>query len=113
MAPVSPQCSKSSNGKAYAAKIKVQLFSYSFKTNENKNGLHISKIQTGFYREWESENLSSILIKAEGGKAFCAGGDIIELTSPTWEGDYDSGTAFFREEYQLDYQIGTYPKECS
>lgn len=32
------------------------------------------------------------------------------MTLPTFDGDYESGTAFFREEYQLDYQIGTFPK---
>ena len=46
----------------------------------------------------------------EGGKAFCAGGDIKDLTLPTFDGDFESGTSFFREEYQLDYIIGTYPK---
>lgn len=61
-------------------------------------------------REWESSSLGLVLIKGEGGKAFCAGGDIKDLTLPTYEGDFDSGTAFFREEYQLDYQIGTFPK---
>ena len=47
--------------------------------------------------------------KGAGEKAFCAGGDIKDLTLPTYHGDY-SGTFFFREEYQLDYQIATYSK---
>ena len=31
------------------------------------------------------------------------------MTLPTYHGDY-SGADFFREEYQLDYAIATYPK---
>lgn len=61
-------------------------------------------------KEWETSPIGLVLLKGEGGKAFCAGGDIKDLTLPTFDGDYESGTAFFREEYQLDYQIGTFPK---
>ena len=58
---------------------------------------------------WSGESFSCAIIKGAGEKAFCAGGDIKDLTLPTYEGDY-SGTLFFREEYQLDYQIATYSK---
>jgi enoyl-CoA hydratase/carnithine racemase len=37
-------------------------------------------------------------------------GDIKDLTLPTYDCDYDSGANFFREEYQLDYQLGTFAK---
>lgn len=59
--------------------------------------------------KWKKEEFPLIIIKGEGGKAFCAGGDIKDLTLPTYHGDY-SGTNFFRELYQLDYALATYPK---
>jgi len=40
------------------------------------------------------EDIGVIIIRGEGGKAFCAGGDIKDLTLPTYHGDY-SGTDFF------------------
>jgi len=59
--------------------------------------------------QWKSEDIGVIIIRGEGGKAFCAGGDIKDLTLPTYHGDY-SGTDFFREEYQLDYALATFPR---
>ncbi|CAG5105872.1 Oidioi.mRNA.OKI2018_I69.chr1.g2529.t1.cds [Oikopleura dioica] len=70
----------------------------------------IVKMMRPQLKEWEESGIDRVILKAEGGKAFCAGGDIKDLTLPTYDGDYDSGANFFREEYQLDYQLGTYSK---
>ena len=35
----------------------------------------------------QSEDFNLLIIKGEGGKAFCAGGDIKDLTLPTYHGD--------------------------
>jgi len=70
----------------------------------------IVKMMRPQLKTWEESGIDKVILKAEGGKAFCAGGDIKDLTLPTYDGDYDSGANFFREEYQLDYQLGTFAK---
>lgn len=60
--------------------------------------------------QWEKNNeILSVALVGEGDKAFCAGGDV--------KGLYDSGLGdgvlaadFFREEYDLDYRLATFPK---
>lgn len=60
--------------------------------------------------EWESDpSVSMVLIKAVGGKAFCAGGDIRAVTDAGKKGDA-LAKDFFKEEYILNYKIGTYKK---
>ena len=44
------------------------------------------------------------------GRAFCAGGDIRRLYDLGRAGDHDAQLTFWREEYQLDRRIKTYPK---
>uniref|UniRef100_A0A915DMW8 3-hydroxyisobutyryl-CoA hydrolase, mitochondrial n=1 Tax=Ditylenchus dipsaci TaxID=166011 RepID=A0A915DMW8_9BILA len=47
-----------------------------------------------------------VIVRGSGGKAFCAGGDVLAVTK-----SYKEGTSvckdFFREEYQLNYMLGT------
>jgi 3-hydroxyisobutyryl-CoA hydrolase len=54
----------------------------------------------------DKDKTSLILVKGNGGKAFCAGGDVVAVTK-----SYKEKTSlhkdFFREEYQLNYLIGT------
>ena len=45
-----------------------------------------------------------------GERAFCAGGDIRRLYELGRAGDHDAQLTFWREEYQLDRRIKTYPK---
>ncbi|GAB1609414.1 3-hydroxyisobutyryl-CoA hydrolase, mitochondrial-like [Argonauta hians] len=58
--------------------------------------------------EWENTgSVSMVIMKGAGGKAFCAGGDIVAVTtSKDTEGSYAED--FFKEEYILDHKIGTY-----
>lgn len=46
-----------------------------------------------------------VIIKGTGGKAFCAGGDVVAAVQA---GPAESSKSFFREEYILNHLIGTY-----
>ena len=61
---------------------------------------------------WANDpNVKAIVIKGDGEKAFCAGGDVrrvyecIKLDSSEYE-------EFFKEEFELDEYIYSYPKPC-
>ncbi|XP_064595108.1 3-hydroxyisobutyryl-CoA hydrolase, mitochondrial-like [Liolophura sinensis] len=59
---------------------------------------------------WEdSPEVSLVIIKGTGKKAFCAGGDVRALYDAGQVGDRLTQD-FFREEYMLNYKIGTYKK---
>ncbi|XP_073489300.1 3-hydroxyisobutyryl-CoA hydrolase, mitochondrial isoform X3 [Aquarana catesbeiana] len=59
---------------------------------------------------WEEDpDTFLVIIKGSGGKAFCAGGDILAVTNAGKSGDR-LAQDFFREEYILNNAIGTYRK---
>jgi enoyl-CoA hydratase len=61
--------------------------------------------------EWESDAaVDRIVLLGAGERAFCAGGDIRRLYELGRAGDHDAQLTFWREEYQLDRRIKTYPK---
>ncbi|XP_044525633.1 3-hydroxyisobutyryl-CoA hydrolase, mitochondrial [Gracilinanus agilis] len=76
------------------------------------NSLTISMIRQIYpqLKKWEQEpEISLIIIKGAGGKAFCAGGDVKAIAEAgkakeKWTQD------FFKEEYALNRAIGTYQK---
>ncbi|GAB6032377.1 hypothetical protein CHUAL_011019 [Chamberlinius hualienensis] len=70
------------------------------------NALNLSMIRQIYpqLRAWEKE-VSFIVIKGEGDKAFCAGGDIKAVTAAAKAGE-NAAKDFFREEYRLNYLIG-------
>ncbi|CAH1773050.1 unnamed protein product, partial [Owenia fusiformis] len=73
------------------------------------NALNLSMIRKMYpvLKAWEDEaSFRMIIIKANGGKAFCAGGDIVAVTEA---GKVDGQLAkdFFKEEYILNNFIGT------
>lgn len=51
-----------------------------------------------------------VLIDAEGDKAFCAGGDIVEMYETGTRGEYGYGRRFWRDEYRMNARIAGYPK---
>lgn len=61
---------------------------------------------------WQvNKRVVAVLLDSEGEKAFCAGGDIIKLHEAMMREEVSPfPTDFFTHEYQLDYQIHTYPK---
>ena len=61
--------------------------------------------------EWERDAaIDRILLLGAGERAFCAGGDIRRLYDLGRAGDHDAQLTFWREEYQLNRRIKTYPK---
>ncbi|MBY6046896.1 enoyl-CoA hydratase/isomerase family protein [Vannielia litorea] len=62
-------------------------------------------------KTWASDPaVQLVLIDAEGEKAFCAGGDIVEMHSTGTAGDYAYGRKFWRDEYAMNARLATYPK---
>lgn len=55
---------------------------------------------------WQEERaVELIVVDSEGDKAFCAGGDIQHLYRTGMEGDYETGRAFWADEYRLNARI--------
>ena len=83
-------------------------------TPRNLNSLSmdmISLLKPQLSRWAEDPKVQAVWLEAEGDKAFCAGGDIVSLyRAMTEPGKLAEGERFFNEEYELDYQIHTYPK---
>ncbi len=60
---------------------------------------------------WQDDpSVTRVVIGGAGEKAFCAGGDIRRLYDLGRAGDHDQQLTFWREEYQLNERIRTYPK---
>ncbi|XP_068926324.1 3-hydroxyisobutyryl-CoA hydrolase, mitochondrial isoform X4 [Petaurus breviceps papuanus] len=76
------------------------------------NSLTLSMIQQIYtqLKKWEQEpETSLIIIKGAGEKAFCAGGDV-RVISEAGKAKQKLAQDFFREEYTLNYAIGTCQK---
>lgn len=60
---------------------------------------------------WEKDPaVTRVIVQGAGEKAFCAGGDIRQLTEDLKAGKPEEALAFWREEYQLNIRIKRYPK---
>jgi enoyl-CoA hydratase/carnithine racemase len=71
----------------------------------------IDLIQPQLDRWQADERVVAILLDSTGDKAFCAGGDIVNLyKAMTGAADADFPQTFFTREYRLDYAIHTSPK---
>ena len=53
----------------------------------------------------EDGSVGLIIIDAEGRRAFCAGGDIVEMHRRAMVGDLDYGRRFWRDEYRLNSKL--------
>ena len=80
------------------------------------NALSVAMVRllTPKLREWaEHPSVAGVLLQAAGEKAFCAGGDLRQLYQTLLQCGPARNTYaedFFREEYELDYLIHTFPK---
>ncbi|WP_163835061.1 enoyl-CoA hydratase/isomerase family protein [Spartinivicinus ruber] len=80
------------------------------------NAIDLEMIMAIFQQlqQWRSQpDIVAVWLEGEGGRAFCAGGDIRKLyLMLTEQSDHrlEHATVFFQHEYQLDYLIHTYPK---
>lgn len=62
-------------------------------------------------RVWaDDDDVAVVLVDAEGDKAFCAGGDIVQLYEEGRSGRDTNARQFWRDEYRLNALIAGYPK---
>src|SRR4051812_489843 len=60
---------------------------------------------------WRDEpRVHAVVIEGAGDRAFCAGGDIRALRQYELDGEHHKAETFFREEYELNLMVATYPK---
>lgn len=60
--------------------------------------------------QWENDDsIVCVLLRGQGDKAFCAGGDVVQLYNSACAQD-NVAAIFFEREYRLDYHIHTYKK---
>jgi len=77
------------------------------------NALTLTMVRTmaGALDQWEKDaEVGRVIIKGEGGKAFCAGGDIRILYDLGKAGRHAEQLDFWREEYRLNRRIKLYSK---
>ena len=62
-------------------------------------------------KDWrEDDSVKCVVIDAIGKRAFCAGGDIVDLYATGMAGDYRYGQKFWLDEYRTNRLIAAYPK---
>ena len=60
---------------------------------------------------WRDDpHVHGVVIEGAGDRAFCAGGDVRALRQYHLDGEHHKAETFFREEYELNLMIATYPK---
>ena len=77
------------------------------------NALNLNMVRKIFekIKDWEkNDSVSGIVIKGEGEKAFCAGGDIVQVYHAKNDKHNNISYDFFREEYLLNYAISKFKK---
>ena len=79
----------------------------------NALNLDMVRAMTKALNEWRDDpHVHAVVISGSGERAFCAGGDVINLREGQMSGDRTEVEAFFSEEYALNLMIATYPKPC-
>jgi enoyl-CoA hydratase len=62
-------------------------------------------------RDWAAnDNVKIALIDAVGDRAFCAGGDIVDLYNEGVQGRDEMARTFWRDEYRINAAVDAYPK---
>lgn len=99
------------------ARKKIAIATLSRPEVLNGLSLEMCHLLTEQLRRWElDDNIALVVLRGEGGKAFCAGGDLHSLyrsvqqniSGRPWDNAY--AREFFAVEYRLDYSIHTYAK---
>jgi enoyl-CoA hydratase/carnithine racemase len=80
----------------------------------NALNLNICELLLQQLRRWQSNtDIVAVMLKGEGDKGFCAGGDVAEVVRHVRGGRancFEYGDSFFTVEYALDHLIHTYAK---
>lgn len=58
----------------------------------------------------EDDAVALVIIDATGEKAFCSGGDIVDLYQESTAGNLDYGRQFWADEYRLNATVAEFPK---
>lgn len=77
------------------------------------NALDLPMIRacTQALQAWRDEpGVHAVVIEGAGDRAFCAGGDVRALRQYELDGEHYKAETFFREEYELNLMVATYPK---
>ena len=69
------------------------------------------RAMTKILLEWRDDpTIQLVIVEGAGDRAFCAGGDIVDLRENAMAGRTNDVEAFFAEEYELNKIIAGYPK---
>jgi enoyl-CoA hydratase/carnithine racemase len=80
------------------------------------NAVSLAMVQAldGALQEWAQDpGIAGVLLQGAGEKAFCAGGDLLQIHRSIRDADggpNPHAAAFFEQEYRLDHRIHAYPK---
>ncbi|WP_339649338.1 enoyl-CoA hydratase/isomerase family protein [Halopseudomonas pelagia] len=73
--------------------------------------LEIVRLLQGYLNDWSANSeVKAVVLRGNGDRAFCAGGDIRTLYDQHLAGDAQAIETFFAEEYALDLSIHAFPK---
>lgn len=73
---------------------------------------HAQCLQTeAALKAWRNDPaVAVVIVDGVGERAFCAGGDIAQVTAAGRAGDYAQGRAFWRDEYRMNRLLASYEK---
>ncbi|KAJ1858927.1 3-hydroxyisobutyryl-CoA hydrolase [Coemansia sp. RSA 1853] len=77
------------------------------------NSLTLPMVQTiqRYLADWEKSDLCDVvMLRSNNRKAFCAGGDVVQVSRDWREGNKAQAMEFFRTEYKVNHHIATYKK---
>ncbi|KAK9844354.1 hypothetical protein WJX74_001231 [Apatococcus lobatus] len=77
----------------------------------NSLNLNMVSLLRDQYDSWaQFGDVRCLVLRANGGKAFCAGGDVKSVVQDMLEKRHEPGIRFFRAEYSLDNLVATMPQ---
>lgn len=100
------------SGQHILASVRNRIGHLTLNRPEGLNALNLPMVRAlqAHLRAWESDpSIVAVVLRAEGEKAFCAGGDIRMLHDSYCSGS-DQHLVFLEEEYALDQHIHQYTK---
>lgn len=94
---------------------KIAIATLNSEKSLNALSLEMVELLAPKLNEWQGrEDIAVVVLEGAGEKAFCAGGDVVQLykaSTQAGHGNYSQDIEdFFTKEYQLDFLIHTYSK---